>query len=94
MTPHRAINWALAALLALLLSSAYLLDGPTDHSTERASAQALEDAARADAQRLRFEAAAQRACGGPNAAWMLLLDGAVQCATKRGHKTIVARVQP
>lgn len=92
MTPNRALNWTLAALLALLLSIVW--DSPTDHSTERASAQALEDAARADAQRLRFEAAAQRACGGPNAAWMLLLDGAVQCATKRGHKTIVARVQP
>ena len=30
MTPHRAINWLLAIILALLLSSTYLLDGPSE----------------------------------------------------------------
>ena len=30
MTQHRAINWLLAIILALLLSSTYLLDGPSE----------------------------------------------------------------
>lgn len=42
-------------------------------------------------QRERFERAAQAMCG-ENAGWRELDDGRVQCATKRGHKTIVAKV--
>jgi len=30
MTPHRALNWLLATLIALLMASAHLLDGPGD----------------------------------------------------------------
>ena len=30
MTTHRALNWLLATVIALLLSTAYLLDGPSD----------------------------------------------------------------
>ena len=30
MTRHRALNWLLAAIIALLMASAHLLDGPGD----------------------------------------------------------------
>lgn len=30
MTPHRALNWLLATIIALLMASAHLLDGPGD----------------------------------------------------------------
>lgn len=33
--------------------------------------------------------AAQRACGGENAAFEVLPDGRLQCRTKRGAKTII-----
>lgn len=30
MTQHRALNWLLAIITAMLLSSTYLLDGPSE----------------------------------------------------------------
>ena len=45
----RIINTALVALIALILSTSYLLDGPTDHSTEHAQAAALDDAIKTEA---------------------------------------------
>ena len=45
MTHHRAINWALAALIAGGMSTAYLLDGPIDQQDlHTASAASLADA--------------------------------------------------
>ena len=56
-----------------------------------ASARHAERQAQAAA---RFERQAQQACG-ENAGWQLRADGALQCLTKRGHKTVVvAGVQP
>lgn len=89
----RALNWALAALLALLLSSSYLLDGPTDHQAEWASAASLQDAIRAEAQAERKQRAIADLCG-QNAGSFELADGATQCTTKHGRKTVTARVQP
>lgn len=90
-----AINWLLALILAALLSSAWLLDRPLidDHSSERAQADSLQDAIKAEAVQARFAKAAQAICGS-NAAWADLGNGAVQCLTHRGHKTTVAQVQP
>lgn len=48
---------------------------------------ALKDAQESAARRDRFERAAQAMCG-ENAAWRELADGAVQCFTKRGYKTV------
>ncbi|MEY4345273.1 MAG: hypothetical protein RL032_1105 [Pseudomonadota bacterium] len=90
---NHIINYTLAGAVALVLSSAYLLDGPSDHQAAIDSAAAAKDAQRAAAAQARFERAAQQACG-ENAGWQLRDDGAVQCFTKRGHKTIVARVTP
>jgi hypothetical protein len=83
---NHLINWTLAALTALILSTAYLLDGPSDHQAAidaAADAKATQAEQRAQA---RFEKAAQQMCG-ENAGWKLLENGSVQCFTKRGHKT-------
>lgn len=88
---HRALNWLAAALIALVLSTAYLLDGPGELQSIQTMARDAEAATSAARAQARFEAAAQALCGGPNAAWADLGDGAVQCSTKRGHKTLVAK---
>lgn len=97
MTRPALTPWLAAIAIVLAYICMAVLDGPTDHSTEVAQAQALIDAQRAAveaaATRQRFEHAAARMCG-ENAAWLELEGGAVQCRTKHGRKTIVARVQP
>lgn len=84
---NHAINWTLAVLTALVLSTAYLLDGPSDYQA------AVDSAANARATQLeqlameKFSRAAQAMCGGENASWKLLDNGSVQCFTKRGYRT-------
>lgn len=90
---NHIINYTLAGLMALVLSTAYLLDGPSDHQAAIDSAAAAKDAQRAAVAQARFDRAAQAVCG-ENAGWQLRNDGAVQCLTKRGHPTITARVTP
>lgn len=85
--------WLAALAIVLAYIGMAALDGPTDHSTEVAQAQAIDDAHKAEAARLRFEAAAQAMCG-PQAAWRAIDQASVQCLTKRGRKTIVAQVTP
>lgn len=75
MTAHRSLNIALAVLMALALSSAYLLDGPSPWATAQAMADDARAAQRqadeqdkASAARNRFEQAAQDLCG-QNAGW-------------------------
>ncbi len=92
MMTHRLINWALAGLAALIMSSAYLLDGPSDHQAAIDTAAAERAARREVLAEARFARAAQRVCG-ENAAWQLREDGAVQCLTKRGHRTAVVAVR-
>ena len=89
---NHLINYTLAGLMALVLSTAYLLDGATDHQAAIDSAAAAKDAQRAAVAQARFDRAAQAMCG-ENAGWQLRADGAVQCLTKRGHKTSVAVVR-
>jgi hypothetical protein len=83
---NHAINWTLAVLTALLLSTAYLLDGPSDHQAAIDAASDAKATQREQAALARFEKAAQAMCG-DNAGWTQLDNGAVQCFTKRGHKT-------
>ncbi len=50
MTPLRAINWALAALICVLMGSIYRLDGPSDIEAARdvaADVQAAQAQAKA-----------------------------------------------
>ena len=83
---NHLINWTLAALAALVLSTAYLLDGPSDYQAAIDAAADAKATQREQAQQARFEKAAQQMCG-ENAGWTQLENGSVQCFTKRGHKT-------
>ena len=83
-----------AILLATLFAALLAIFGPAldDHSAERQQAADLQ-AAQQQAQVVkRFERAAQDICGREAAAWELLADGAIQCRTKYGRKTVIARV--
>lgn len=44
MTPHRALNYTLAAAMAAVLSLSYLLDGPTELQAAQATQLAKQDA--------------------------------------------------
>lgn len=44
MTAHRALNWLIAACIAMLMATSYLLDGPNDIATAQAVADDLRDA--------------------------------------------------
>ncbi len=87
MSTHRILN----TLLAVLVAAAWL------YLAANFDREVIEGDARHQAglsAELRFARAAAALCGGENASWQLLADGAVQCKTKRGAKTITAQVQP
>jgi hypothetical protein len=84
---NHAINWCLAVAVAVVLSTAYLLDGPSDHQAAQDAAADAKATQREQAALARFEKAAQAMCGGENASWRLLDNGSVQCFTKRGFRT-------
>lgn len=77
-----------AALLTLALIAILGIVGPAldDHSADIAQAADLDTARHQASAQARYDAAVQRLCG-PNAAWMELQDGAIQCTTKRGTPT-------
>lgn len=56
------INWALAACIALMLSTAYLLDGPNDIETAQAVSEDLQQARR-DAKQSAINSVAANAGG-------------------------------
>jgi len=89
------INLSIGSAMLVVLACAHLLDGPADWQEAQDTAAAATDArARAQAQE-RFERAARAACGSENAGYQLRADGALQCLTKRGHRTaVVAGVAP
>ena len=89
----RVTIYAITALVALGMSSAYLLDGPSELQAALDAAAAARQAERQAQAQARFERAAQAACG-ENAGWQLRNDGVLQCLTKKGHKTITAQVKP
>jgi hypothetical protein len=64
-------NYLIAAAIALAISSAYMLDDPSDHEAAQDVAAELRE---------------REACG-ENGAAMWLTDGRIQCLTKRGRKT-------
>ena len=47
MSAHRIINILLALLICAMLSTSYLLDGPSDHQAAQQQAQSLGDAQQA-----------------------------------------------
>jgi hypothetical protein len=83
---NQIINWTMAIAVSLVLSTAYLLDGPSDHQAAQDASADSQATQREQAALARFEKAAQAMCG-DNAGWAKLENGAVQCFTKRGHAT-------
>ena len=83
----RATNWTLATVLAALLSTAHLLDGPADHAAEQAQLVSLQDAIKTEAAEARFTRAAARICG-ENAGFRQLDETTVQCFTHKGKPTV------
>lgn len=97
MTTHRLINWTLAALIAAIMSTSYLLDGPDDHHAEQAHAMSLRDAQRAQAAQFRKLKAASAMCG--NGAVRESEDGAIHCLVRHAKRVsstqvAAAQVQP
>lgn len=85
--------WLAGITIALLIGCAHYLDDIDDHSAENAQAVDLQAAIVASIAQERFDRAAQAVCG-PQAAWVQLNDGSVQCSTKYGKPTITVRVSP
>ena len=94
----RTTNWLLAAMLAGVLATAHLLDGPSDHQAEWDQSTALQELQASQAHSARREAAAQTLCGqahGPNSEARFTPDGHLVCTTRRGTvKLASAGVQP
>ena len=82
-----------ALVLALLLLLCWFGPSIDDHSAEADEAVDLQAAIVASIAQERFDRAAQAVCG-PQAAWVQLPDGSVQCSTKYGKPTITVRVSP
>ena len=82
---------ALVATMAILL--AWFGPSLDDHSAEWDQAVDLQAAIVASIAQERFDRAAQAVCG-PQAAWVQLNDGSVQCKTKHGRPTITVMVSP
>ena len=96
MTPHRLLNTVLAtlgaAVFAAVLSTSHLLDGPTDDQARTDTAQSTQDAQQHAQQQARFERAARKLCSASQGAFELLEDGAIQCLTRVGVPTLIAKV--
>lgn len=87
----------LLTALAIIVALAWLGPSLDDHSADYAQAADIEAAQLQASAQARYDAAVQRLCG-PNAAYMELQDGAIQCTTKRGtptqRVTLTARATP
>lgn len=75
-----------AVLLASIMATSFHLDALTisDHSTEQAVAQDLEQAQQQEQRQARLNAIYRALCG--NAGWQELGGGAIQCIPRRGLK--------
>lgn len=88
---------ALLTTLAMIALLGWLGPSLDDHGAEFDQAADIEAARHQASAQARYDAAVQRLCG-PNAAWMELADGEIQCKTKRGtptrRVTLTAQVTP
>ena len=92
---HRLLNIALAIGIAATLSCAYLLDGPDDHSAERAQAEVMELQQKADEVEARMERAARQLCvklKGPNAGHRWDENNRLVCIDNRGRTRVVGSI--
>lgn len=85
MMPRTAIT-----VLALIVALAWFGPSLDDHSADFDVAASLDDARQQATHQAQYNARLQQLCG-PNAAYMELQDGQIQCTTK--HATPTRRVQ-
>lgn len=81
-----AITWLIAILIGLLLSSAYLLDGPSEVATQQLISQSEQEAQNNAKAELMQERAAMQLCIralGPSAVASWSQDGALHCTFLR-----------
>lgn len=83
-----SLNWLLAGVLAIGLSSAWLLDGPSELQALADTASNTRQAQREAGHQARFVKAARRACGGDSAAYLLLADNSIRCSASGGYRTV------
>ena len=86
MRLHRAVNIGLALLIAAILSTSHLLDGPADFLAAQADALSRQDAIKTESAERRFERAAAAMCS-ENGGWRRVGADGVQCITKKGKRT-------
>lgn len=86
--PH-LVRWLSTVLVALVLSSAYLLDGPTEIATAQAVSAELQDANKTEAATVRRTRATAVICG-QNRSWTEQQDGSFFCIDD-GHVTLAAK---
>lgn len=84
-------------VLALVVILGCLGQALDDHSADYDVAASVDDARQQAAYQAQYDARLQQLCG-PNAAWMELQDGAIQCTDKHGKPTqrlqLTARATP
>ena len=97
MHTHRLINWTLAAGIAAILSTSYMLDGPTDNHAEHAQAKSLTDAQREEKRLYRRDLAAAAVCREQHgeAGYTWSAAGELVCIPRKGKvkHIITAQVQ-
>lgn len=86
MTTAGGLPWLWATLLAIALSSAHLLDGPTDDEAANDQAADLSSAIKSEAARARFTRAASQLCANDGATAHDQDHGTVQCHHQSGHR--------
>ena len=86
--PH-LVRWLSTVLIALVLSSAYLLDGPTEIATAQAVSGDVQDAIKTEAEKARKTRATALICG-QNTRWTEDQDGAFSCI-EDGRVTLAAK---
>lgn len=75
-------------MLAIGLSSAWLLDGPSDLQAMADTASNAHQVQREAQHQARFVKAARRACGGDHANYLLLADNSIRCSAGGGYRTV------
>jgi len=90
---HRFLNWTLAGVAALVLSTSYMLDATTPKRAEWNQAKELELIQQAQATEARMERAAAQLCAKlhGNAGYRWTEAGTLVCTDHRGRVAVVAK---
>lgn len=94
MNKHRILNWALAGVAALTLSTSYMLDAAEPRQAEWTQTDELNLIQRAQEVEARIERAAQQHCiktNGLNSVHRWTEDQQLVCTDKRGRVAITLR---